>query len=282
MKKILITGNSGYIGSHLSKLLDKEYELYGMDLKNPQHPVTKHFKHDIRQNIPASNIEFDTVIHLAALVNVGESEKMPTDYYMTNFCGTLNIMNTVKFKNFVFASTGAAEGCTSAYGTSKKAAEDCVREWCVYKNIPYTTFRFYNVIGTDGFKPTNPDGLMSNLIKAIDTGTFTIHGTDYDISEDGTCVRDYVHVMEICDALRAAIEKPSNKIECLGHGVGYTVKEMVNLFCRVNDVDFSITSGSRRPGDLPSSVLEDVSPYMKTLYTMEDLLKIQKRDIVSL
>jgi UDP-glucose 4-epimerase len=275
MKKVLITGNSGYIGSHLSKLLDGDYELYGLDLKNPQHPVTKHFKHDIRQNIPASNIVFDCVIHLAALVNVGQSEIHPTDYYMTNFCGTLNVMNTVKFKNFVFASTGAAEGCASAYGTSKKAAEDCVREWCTYKNIPYTTFRFYNVIGTDGFEPTNPDGLMSNLIKAIDTGTFTIHGTDYEQSTDGTCVRDYVHVMEICEALKMAIEQPSNKIECLGHGVGYTVKEMVNLFCRVNDVDFSISSGPRRKGDLPSSVLEDVSPYMKTIYSMEDLLKIK-------
>jgi len=275
MKKILITGNSGYIGSHLSKLLDGEYELYGMDLVNPQHPVTKHYKHDIRQNVPANSIVFDCVVHLAALVNVGQSETHPTDYYMTNFCGTLNVMNTVKFKNFVFASTGAAEGCMSAYGTSKKAAEDCVREWCTYKNIPYTTFRFYNVIGTDGFQPTNPDGLMSNLIKAIDTGTFTIHGTDYDVSTDGTCVRDYVHVMEICEAIKTAIEQPSNSIECLGHGVGYTVKEMVNLFCRVNDVDFSISSGPRRKGDLPSSVLEDVSRYMKSMYSMEDLLKIQ-------
>jgi len=276
MKKILITGNSGYIGSHLSKLLDGEYELYGLDLKNPQHPVTKQFKHDIRQNIPASKIEFDTIIHLAALVNVGESELTPTDYYMTNFIGTLNILNTLKCKKFVFASTGAAEDCKSAYGTSKKAAEDCVREWCNYKKLPYTTFRFYNVIGSDGFPPTNPDGLMSNLIKAIDTGTFTIHGTDYDtIHGDGTCVRDYVHVMEICEALKTAIEQPSNKIECLGHGVGYTVKEMVNLFQKVNDVDFCISSGPRRKGDLPASVLEDVSPYMKSIYSMEDLLKIK-------
>jgi UDP-glucose 4-epimerase len=275
MKKILITGNSGYIGSHLSKLLDGDYELYGMDIAKPQYPVTKHYKHDIRQHVPANSIEFDCVIHLAALVNVGQSEIMPTDYYMTNFCGTLNVMNTVKFKNFVFASTGAAQDCKSAYGTSKKAAEDCVREWCTYKKVPYTTFRFYNVIGTDGFEPTNPDGLMSNLIKAIDTGTFTIHGTDYEQSTDGTCVRDYVHVMEICEALKTAIEQPSNSIECLGHGVGYTVKEMVNLFCRVNDVDFSISSGPRRQGDLPVSILEDVSPYMKTLYSMEDLLKIK-------
>lgn len=276
MKKVLITGNSGYIGSHLSKLLGGEYELYGMDLNSPQHPVTKHYKHDIRQNLPANKIEFDCIIHLAALVNVGQSQTHPTDYYMTNFCGTLNVMNGLKFKNFVFASTGAAEGCASAYGTSKKAAEDCVREWCTYKNIPYTTFRFYNVIGMDGFVPTNPDGLMANLFKAVHTGEFTIHGTDYDtIHGDGTCVRDYVHVMEICEALKEAIEKPSNQIECLGHGVGYTVREMVNLFQKVNNVDFSVKYGPRREGDLPSSVLEDVSPYMKSIYTMEDLLKIK-------
>lgn len=275
MKKILITGNSGYIGSHLSKLLDGEYELYGMDLKNSQYPVTKQYKHDIRQNLPANKIEFDCVVHLAALVNVGESEKTPTDYYMTNFIGTLNVLHAIKCKNFVLASTGASESCASAYGTSKRAAEDCVREWCAYKKLPYTTFRFYNVIGSDGFEPTNPDGLMYNLLKAEERGEFTIYGTDYDVSEDGSCVRDYVHVMEICDAIRTAIEQPSNKIECLGHGVGYTVKEMVNLFCKVNDVDFCIKSGPRRAGDLPSSVLEDVSPYMKSIYSIEDLLKIK-------
>ena len=274
MKKVLITGNSGYIGSHLSKLLDGEYELYGLDLKNPQYPVTKHYKEDIRQHIPAKSIEFDAIIHLAALVNVGQSEEMPTDYYMTNFCGTLNVLNGIKCKNFIFASTGAAESCESVYGTSKKAAEDCVREWCEYKKLPYTTFRFYNVIGSDGFAPTNPDGLMANLIKAVDTGEFTIHGTNYERTSDGTCVRDYVHVMEICDAIKTAIEKPSNSIECLGHGVGYTVKEIVNLFCKVNDVDFTIKSGPRRKGDLPLSVLEDVSPYMRNLYTMEQLLSV--------
>lgn len=275
MKKVLITGNSGYIGSHLSKLLEGDYELYGLDLQNPRHPVTKHFKHDIRQNIPASKIEFDTIVHLAALVNVGESELKPTDYYMTNFIGTLNVLNTLKCNNFVFASTGAAEGTSSAYGTSKRAAEDCVREWCEYKKLPYTTFRFYNVIGSEGYAPTNPDGLFFNLIRAKHDGDFTIFGTDYDVSEDGSCVRDYVHVMEVCDAIKTAIEKPSNQIECLGHGVGYTVKEMVNIFCKVNDADFMIKSGPRRKGDLPSSVLEEVSPYMKQKYSIEDLLKIK-------
>lgn len=276
MKKILITGNSGYIGSHLCKMLDGEYELWGLDLNNPQYPLTHHRKHDIRQALPENKNTFDAVIHLAALVSVSESEKKPTDYYMTNFIGTLNVLKTVKCKNFIFASTGAAEKCESAYGTSKKAAEDCVKEWCEYMKLPYTIFRFYNVIGSDGFDPTNPDGLMYNLMQSKDTGKFTIFGKDYTESWDGTCVRDYVHVNEICDALRTAIEKSSNRIECLGHGVGYTVKEMVNMFQLVNDIDIDITYGPRREGDIPSSVLEDVSPYMKNLYDIKDLLKIDK------
>lgn len=274
MKKILITGNSGYIGSHLTKLLEKDYEVHGLDIRPPEHPVTEFFQQDINR-IFALPHEYDCVIHLAALVNVGESEKHPIPYYITNLNGTMNVVNKIKAKNFIFASTGAAEGCASAYGVSKRAAEDVVREYCtVHRPTPYSIFRFYNVIGSDGYKPTNPDGLMSNLLKAIDTGTFTIHGTDYDVSEDGTCVRDYVHVMEICDAIKTAIEKPSNNVECLGHGVGYTVKEMVNIFQKVNDVDFMISSGPRRKGDLPSSVLEEVSPYMRNLYTIEQLLNV--------
>jgi UDP-glucose 4-epimerase len=221
--------------------------------------------------------EFDTVIHLAALVNVGESEVKPIQYYITNLNGTMNVLNKIKTKNFIFASTGAAQDCESAYGISKRAAEDVVKEYCkIHKPTPYTIFRFYNVIGSDGFLPTNPDGLMYNLMKARDTGKFTIFGNDYDVSADGTCVRDYVHVNEICDALKQAIDKPSNSIECLGHGVGYTVKEMVELFKKVNDCDFDVEYGPRRKGDIPSSVLEDVSSYMKHLYTLEDLLKVDK------
>jgi UDP-glucose 4-epimerase len=274
MKKILITGNSGYIGSHLTKMLENDYEVHGLDIKPPQiEPKVQH-NIDIRKLFVLEE-EYDAVIHLAALVNVGESEQIPIQYYITNLNGTMNLINKVRTKNFIFASTGAVVGCESAYGISKRAAEDVVREFCTqHRPTDYTIFRFYNVIGSDGFAPTNPDGLMYNLMKAKETGEFTIFGNDYEQSWDGTCVRDYVHVDEICDALRTAIEKPSNNIESLGHGVGHTVKEIVSLFQKVNDVDFEVKYGPRRKGDLPATVLEDVSPYMKNLYSIDELLKV--------
>jgi UDP-glucose 4-epimerase len=275
MKKILITGNSGYIGSHLTKLLSQEYKVYGLDIMTPKHPVTKFYLQDIRELFTIDET-YDAVIHLAALVNVSESERIPLNYYNTNLNGTTNVLNNIKTKNFIFASTGAAEQCQSAYGISKRAAEDVVREYCRNNSVPYTIFRFYNVIGTDGYEPTNPDGLMYNLIKAMETDEFTIFGKDYEsaYSWDGTAVRDYVHVNEICYALKLAIEKPANEIECLGHGIGYTVREIVNKFQAVNDTLFDIKYGPRRPGDAAHSVLENVSEYMPNMYTIEELLKV--------
>ena len=277
MKKILITGNSGYIGSHLSKMLADSYEVYGLDINVPQTDRLKDWYNiDIRKLFTIDQ-EFDAVIHLAALVNVGESEQQPISYYITNLNGTMNVINKIKTKNFIFASTGAAAGCESAYGISKRAAEDVVREYCTIHNPKdYTIFRFYNVIGSDGFAPTNPDGLMYNLMKSKEKGEFTIFGNDYD-TRDGTCIRDYVHVNEICDALRSAIEKPSNQIECLGHGVGYTVAELLNKFREVNNIpniNLLTKIGPRRKGDLAVSVLDNVSPFMKKLYTLEQLLKV--------
>ena len=274
MKKILITGNSGYIGSHLCKLLEDEYEIHGLDYVDPQIEVKKFYNIDITKPFSIEGVVYDAVIHLAALVNVGESEQRPISYYITNLNGTMNVLNKVKAKHFIFASTGAADGCSSAYGISKRAAEDVIRSYTRMADMNYSIFRFYNVIGSTVVPPTNPDGLMYNLIKARDTKEFTIFGNDYTESRDGTCVRDYVHVDEICHSIRIAIEHPSNSVESLGHGVGHTVKEMVELFQKVNNCEFEVNYGPRRKGDLPSSVLKDVSPYMKNLFSLEELLTI--------
>lgn len=285
MKKILITGCSGYIGSHLCDILKSQYEVHGIDLVEPQAQLDKFAFVDINKPFVVDD-EYDAVVHLAALVNVGESEQKPIQYYITNLNGTMNVVSRIKTKNFVFASTGAAQSCESAYGISKRAAEQVVEEYYTkHQPGPFTTFRFYNVIGSSGYKPTNPDGLMYNLWQVPNTRSFTIYGNDYD-TPDGTCIRDYVHVDEICEAIKMAIEVPANGTECLGHGVGYSVNEMVTIFERVNEAEIyatnddaiSVVNGPRRKGDIAYSVLDEVSPYMKNLYSIEDLLRIPTVD----
>lgn len=276
MKKILITGCSGYIGSHLCKELQNDYDVWGLDKVLSQFPIKdgQFIQHDINHPFGEFPEEFDAVIHLAAKVNVGESEIIPIQYYLTNLNGTMNVLAKIKTKNFIFASTGAAVQCESAYGISKRAAEDCVVEYCKQHNKQdFSIFRFYNVIGSDGYAPTNPDGLMYNLMQAPEKGQFTIFGNDYN-TPDGTCIRDYVHVMEICNALRTSIENPANKIESLGHGVGRSVTEITETFKKVNNIDFEVHNGDRRKGDIEVSVLSEVSPYMQELYTLEELLKV--------
>jgi len=270
-KKVLITGSSGYIGQHLVKMLQDEYTLTGLDCV--ERTNVNLLIRDITTLTTPLETEYDAVIHLAALVQVGESVCIPTDYYLTNTFGTLNVLKNIKCKNFILASTGAADQLTSPYGISKKAAEEIVAEYCEKNDINYTIFRFYNVIGADGIVPTNPDGLFYALIKALDTKEFTIYGDDYNTT-DGTCVRDYVHVNEICNALKLAIETSSNKIENLGHGKGHSVREIATMFKKVNNASFNINIGPRRPGDIETSILNNVSTYMESLYTIEELLRV--------
>lgn len=276
MKKVLVTGCSGYIGSHLCKMLAGKYIVHGLDLYEPQVPVDKFYKVNINQmfTIPDQTDPYDAVIHLAALVNVSESEQMPIMYYITNLNGTMNVINKIPTKNFIFASTGAATLCQSNYAISKRAAESVIKEYCtVHKQQDYTIFRFYNVIGSDGFLPTNPDGLMYKLFESMNTDQFTIFGNDYN-TPDGTCIRDYIHVNEVCYALIEAIENPSGKIENLAHGISTSVKEIVDLFQKVNNIKLNVSYGPRRAGDVERSVLDGVSPYMKNLYSLEELLKV--------
>jgi len=263
--KILVTGSEGYIGKHLLKMLYCTHDIDGIDLKTGI---------DIR--IPLqNNKEYDTVIHLAALVNVSRSTKYPEEYFNTNVNGTINVLKNVSYKHFIFASTGSAAGLASPYALSKKMAELVVEDYCKKHNKDYTIFRFYNVTGSDGIPPTNPDGLFASLIEAEKTGTFFLYGDDYN-TKDGSCIRDYTHVNEICTALIKAIDTPSNSLENLGHGVGTSVKEMIDIYKKVNNCNFNVIVKPRRPGDLEISVLDNVSNYMVKLYKIEDLLKNKK------
>ena len=273
MKKILVTGSSGYIGRHLLDVLPNYYTV-GLDNKFKPQSADKF----ILQNILEGKVvegEYDAVVHLAGLVNVGDSVKSPMRYYDTNVTGTLKMLENVTYKHFIFASTGAAEKPTSPYALSKRVTEDMVREYCQLNNKDCTIFRFYNVIGSAGYDPTNVDGLMYNLITAgMETGVFNVYGDDYD-TYDGTPLRDYIHVSEVCQAIKSAIELPSDgTIQNLATGSGYSVLQMVDFFKEANNMEFEVNVLPRRPGDLARSVLGEVSPYMVELFTIDEKLKV--------
>jgi len=267
MKRVLITGHKGYIGQHLWKMITEtrpDIRLHGLDYRAD--PLDECV--DVR-NIFKVGYDFHTIVHLAALVRVGESVNKPTEYYDVNVNGTTNILQKIPHHNFIFASTGAATNPDSPYGFSKRIAEDIVKE----KAYDYTIFRFYNVTGTDGFQATNPDGLFYNLQNNT-TGTYNIYGNDYN-TKDGTCVREYVHVNDICRAIIKAIDEPSNNIENLAYGDTRTVKEIVEIFCDVNGYDKpTFNFLPRRAGDLEACYLDKPSKYMERNYSYEEMLKL--------
>jgi UDP-glucose 4-epimerase len=250
-------------------------ELHGLDKAHPSILVDNFLQQNIINN-ENWNIkeEYDCVIHLAAEVSVSRSVYNPILYYQTNTIGTLNVLKNIKTKRFIHASTGSAGPMNNPYGISKRGSEEIVNQYCQENNIPFTIFRFYNVTGTDGIDPTNPDGLMWNLINAEKTGIFNLFGNDYN-TEDGTAVRDYTHVNEICNAVSQAIYQSTNTIENLGHGVGTTVQQMVDLYKDINQCDFKVNICDRRAGDLERSVLDNPSKFMTKMYTMQDLLKVR-------
>ena len=272
MKKILVTGSNGYIGLNLVKYLQQKfYYVVGLDKRDLVLNLGDEFIHQDILDTKLLDDEYDTVIHLAALVQVGGGQKAMMDYYRTNVVGTMNMLERLSYKNFIFASTCQAY-LPHVYGSSKLMAESIIRQYAELNDKKYTIFRFGNVVG--GTNLTNTDGLMYNLIKAIDTGEFNVYGDDYD-TYDGTALRDYIHVNEVCHAIKSAIESPSTSdIDNLATGSGYSVLQMVDFFKEVNNCDFKVNILPRRPGDLARSVLGDVSPYMKEKYTILEKLKI--------
>lgn len=150
MKKILITGCSGFLGWHLSNYLSKDYELYGLDL----HPTTFKFKEFFQQDINrlfTLSKSFDSVIHLAALTNDRESQRMPIMYFITNINGTMNVLNKVITKNFIYPSLIDNKEET-AYTLSKRAVEMVIKEYVTSHNPQdYTILKFDLSVDEDDY-----------------------------------------------------------------------------------------------------------------------------------
>ena len=274
--KILVTGSLGYIGSHLCKMLTElKYDVSGWD--NNFHGESN-IDYCNTTNTDFTNIpmyrqsEYDVVVHLGGRSVVPRSMIEPSEYYRVNTMGTLNILEKIKTKHFIFASTSSAFEMKSPYARSKVAAEDIIKE----KSKGYTIFRFFNVSGTDGIN--RQLGPASHLIRRAAmavTGridNLEIFGTDYN-TRDGTAIRDYIHVLDLCDAIISAIDNgPMNTpYECLGSKHGWTVHEVINTMEQVTNTKINTIESPRRNGDAEVCLVDELSSLCNITRSMEQM-----------
>ena len=276
--RLLVTGATGYIGSHFVKTAaEAGHSILAADYNWNQNDISKYtrkfFNWDIRtESKHIHNI--DKVVHIAAKTKVPESVKNPYDYYLTNVIGTANVAKSLidPIDHFIYCSTGSAfEPESNPYAGSKYAGELVAKQYYDRTSV----VRFYNVSGNDGMNKFDND--YSHLIRkaaAVVNGKFEklyIHGTDYN-TRDGTCVRNYTHVKDIVDSLLRIVDNdPTNEIDCLGSPNGYTVKEVIDTMRSVSNTQFEVEEAGRRPGDVNISTVPYESKYFKEEKTLEDM-----------
>lgn len=283
---ILVCGGAGYIGSHTVDYLIKQgKEVVVID--NLQtghiesvHPQAKFYEGDIRDSKILDQIftenKIEAIIHFAANSLVGESMTKPLVYFNNNVYGMqvlLEAMVRHHIDKIVFSSTAATYGepkkvpieesdptiPTNPYGESKLAMEKMMKWVDKAHNIKYVSLRYFNAAGAveDGHIG-EAHICETHLIPLIlqvplkQRESITIFGNDYPTA-DGTCIRDYIHVVDLADAHARAVEYLSNggesEIFNLGSGQGFSVQEMVEAAREVTGEEIPVTMGTRRPGD---------------------------------
>lgn len=283
---ILVCGGAGYIGSHtVYKLIEQGKDVVIIDNLQSGHmeavnPKAKFYKGDIRDAEILDKIftenDIECVVHFAANSLVGESMIKPLLYFNNNVYGMQILLESMvkhNIKNIVFSSTAAVYGepkripiledddtCpTNPYGETKLAMEKMMK-WCdkAY-GIKFVALRYFNAAGSlgDGTlgEDHNPETHLIPLILQVPLKkreAITVFGTDYN-TPDGTCLRDYIHVLDLADAHIKAVEylKAGNESNVfnLGNGVGFSVKEMIKAAEEVTNQDIKVILGDRRAGD---------------------------------
>lgn len=283
---ILVCGGAGYIGSHaVAALLRKQESVIVIDNLQTGHKEAvldgaKFYEGDIRDEKFLESVfekeTIDAVMHFAADSLVGESMENPIKYYENNVYGAmklLKVMNKFEVKNIVFSSTAATYGepnvmpieevtpttPTNPYGETKLAVENMLLWVEKAYGIKHVIFRYFNVAGADisGLlgEDHNPETHLIPIILQVALGKrefINIFGDDYP-TPDGTCIRDYVHVMDLVDAHILGLEKlrqtGQSEIYNLGNGNGFSVKEVIEAVRKVTAQPIPSKITKRREGD---------------------------------
>lgn len=293
MKKVLVTGGAGYIGSHVVKQLgEKGYEILVIDNLSTGHKeavlygelevVDLEDKDKVQKLV--KDFQPDAVMHFAASIEVEESVRKPLKYYKNNTANTINLLQILDEENinyFIFSSTAAVYGepekvpikedfplnPINPYGQSKAFVEKILQDFNnAKKDFRYISLRYFNVAGADekgriGQSYKNPTHLITRALKTAkgEYEKLYIFGTDYP-TPDGSCIRDFIHVDDLADAHILALEYLFNGGESdvfnLGYGHGYSVKEVVNMAKKVTGIDFPVEEAPRRAGD-PAVLIAD-------------------------
>ena len=293
MKKILVTGGAGYIGSHVVKALGEQgYEVVVFDNLSTGNDwavlsgrlVTGELADRAALDRLLAEFRPDAVVHFAASIVVSESVAEPLKYYRNNTATTLNLLEALQshgVNRFIFSSTAAVYGIPEVmpvtertqlapinpYGTSKMMTELVLRDLALANpDFRYVALRYFNVAGADGGNRIgqaykNPTHLITRALKTA-SGTYPelqVFGTDYD-TPDGTCIRDYIHVDDLASAHVLALESllsggDSGVFNC-GYGRGYSVREVVAAAKKITGVDFPVVEAERREGDPPALVAD--------------------------
>lgn len=286
MKRVLVLGGAGYIGSHtVYALIDAGYDVVVVDdletgFRKAVHPGAKFFQGDIRDEAFINSVfdaePVDVVIHFAANSQVGESMKEPLQYYDNNLNGTCTLLRSMvahEVKHIVFSSTAATYGepehipifetdathPTNCYGETKLAMERMFYWTEQAHGIRYVALRYFNACGAHPSgsigEAHDPETHLIPIVLQVPQGKrelVNIFGDDYDTC-DGTCVRDYIHVCDLAAAhIRAAeylLSGGKSDVFNLGNGVGFTVREIIQAAERVVRNRIPCHIAPRRAGD---------------------------------
>lgn len=327
MKKVLVTGGTGYIGSHtVVELLNLGYEVYIIDnLSNSKIDILDkiqeitgkrpHFEKiemcnaSELQDYFARNKGIDSVIHFAAVLQVAESVENPFKYYHNNLYSTINLlecMKEYKINSLVFSSSCTVYGnpdvlpvnefapvkkAMSPYGNTKQMGEEMIEACANASEINAITLRYFNPIGAheSALIGEVQHGVPHHLIPYITEtavgkrACLNVFGGDYN-THDGTCVRDYIHVIDVAKAHISAIErlmnsknKKSFEVFNIGTGIGYSVLDIINAFEKTTGIKINYKIVERRSGDV-EAVYADTSLAnqelgWKTMYNIEDMMR---------